>query len=341
MKSFAPAGHRTNVPPKTSHSGGRALAGTLLLGLLLFPSQAYLEAQPTLRVDAEYVRVPVTVLDEQGRTILGLTANDFRLYDEGVERPIRNFLLDESPINVVFLLDVSGSVQDELNDIRNATIRFAQAFGPDDRMALVSFSDETRLMQDWTGSLRDLRRSLRRLEQGYRTALYDALLDTAAEMLARIDGKRVIIMLTDGIDNESQASYDELMTKLTRLGVVLYIVSRTRLVQSKVAESERVEFLDRVMRNVLRDDTSFVDVYFREREASMNHLAEVNAGRVLYPEKLRDLGQSYVQIAQELKGQYLLTFAPPTDSPGEFREIRVVCLRDIGQIYHRRLYRTP
>jgi Ca-activated chloride channel homolog len=341
VKSFAPAELRTDVPPETSLSGGRALAGTLLLGLVLFSSQAYLEAQPSLRVDAEYVRVPVTVLDEQGRTILDLTANDFRLYDEGVERPIRNFLLDESPINVVFLLDVSGSVQDEFDEIRNATIRFAQAFGPDDRMALVSFSDETRLMQDWTGSLRDLRRSLRRLEQGYRTAVYDALLETAADMLARVDGKRVVIMLTDGIDNESQASYDETMTKLTRLGVVLYIVSRTRLVQSKVAESERVEFLDRVMRNVLRDDTSFVDVYFREREASMNHLAEVNAGRVLYPERLRDLGRSYVQIAQELKGQYLLTFAPPTDSPGEFREIRVVCRRDIGQIYHRRLYRAP
>lgn len=318
----------------------RLFAG-LLPALLWVALHLDLEAQPTLRVDAEYVRVPVTVLDAQGRTILGLTADDFRLYDEGIERPIRNFLLDQSPINVVFLLDVSGSIQDELTEIRKATLRFAQAFGPEDRFALVSFSDQTRIVQDWTGRLRDLRRGVRRLRDGYRTALYDALLDTAADMLAPIEGKRVIILLTDGLDNESRASYDQVMTRMTRLGVVLYIVSRTRLVQSKVAQNERVEFLERVMRNVLRDDTSFVDIFFREKEASMNHLAEVNAGRVLYPEKLQALEQNYAQIAQELKGQYLLTFLPPTDSPGEFREIRVVCLRDVGEIYHRRLYRAP
>ena len=132
------------------------------------------------------------------------------------------------------------------------------------------------------------------------------------------------------------------MNELTRLNVSLYIVSRSRLVQARVEQNDRVEFLDRVMKNVLNDDEDFVGIYFKEKEVALNRLAEVNGGRVFYPEKLEQLGQTYVRIAEELKIQYLLTFLPPKDaSTGPaFRRIRVECLKDVGQIYNRELYRA-
>ncbi|MFZ0426730.1 MAG: VWA domain-containing protein [Acidobacteriota bacterium] len=315
-----------------------------LLGVLpvLFLIGSLLQAQSDIRVDAAYIKVPVTVLDQNGRGVVGLRASDFRVFDEGEERPIANFILDQEQVNVVFLLDTSGSVKEELDQIRYATLRFAQHFSHDDRISVVSFSDEITTLQDWTNNLGHLRKSLHKLKAGYKTALYDALITTARQKLSRVSGRRVIILLTDGLDNWSDSTYDEAMNEMTRLNVVLYIVSRSRLVRTKVEQSERVEFLDRVMKNVLDDDVSFVDIYFKEKEVALNHLAEVNAGRVFYPDKLAALGQTYVRIAEELKMQYLLTFSPAAaDATGPaFRRIRVQCLRDVGQVFNRKLYRA-
>lgn len=298
--------------------------------------------QVDIQVNAGYVKVPVTVLDENGRGILGMRADDFRLFDEGEPRPISNFILDQAQAHVVFLLDTSGSVKEELDQIRYATLRFAQHFSRDDRLAVVAFAGGLTTIQDWTNNIGRLRKSLRKLKSGYKTALYDALVTTARERLSKVDGRRVIILLTDGLDNWSESSYEDAMDELTRRNVVLYIVSRSRLVKSRVAENDRVEFLDRVMKNVLRDDADFVDIYFKEKEVALNRLAEVNGGRVFYPAKLQQLGQTYVRIAEELKIQYLLTFLPPPDAATgpQFRTIRVDCLRDVGQIYNRELYRA-
>ncbi len=309
---------------------------------ILVASVSFLSAQTNIRVDASYIKVPVTVLDKNGRGILGMRASDFRLYDEGEERPITNFILDQERVNVVFLLDTSGSVKEELDQIRWATLRFAQHFSEDDRIAVVSFADDIKTLQDWTNNIGHLRKSLRKLETGYKTALYDALVQTARKKLAEVTGRRVIILLTDGLDNWSETTYETAMNELTRLNVVLYIVSRSRMVQSKVEQSDRVEFLDRVMKNVLDDDANFVDIYFKEKEIALNQLAEVNAGQVFYPKELAALGQTYVRIAEELKIQYLMTFLPPSDaSTGPaFRKIKVECLRDVGHIYNRQLYRA-
>lgn len=307
----------------------------LTLSLLL------LQQPPTYRVDAQFVKVPVTVLDTEGKALLGLEKSDFRLFDEGESRPIENFVLDKSPVHVLFLLDASRSVQDEIQEIRWATLRFAQTFDRDDRIAVIGFSDTIEVLQDWTDDLDDVRKSLKKLKPGYRTALYDALSATTKERLQKLPGKKVIILLTDGLDNESNTSFREVMNQLIATNTVLYIVSRTKLIRDQVAEDDRVEFLNRVMKNVLKEEGSFVDAYFKVKETSMKQLAGANGGRVFFPDKLPALGQSYLQIARELKSQYVLTFRAPENAEKKFRRIRVECLRDVGQVYYREIYLAP
>ena len=115
-------------------------------------------------------------------------------------------------------------------------------------------------------------------------------------------------------------------------------MSRTRLVQPKVETSERVDFLNQVMKNVLREEADFIELYFREKETSLSHLAEATGGRVFFPEKLEDLRSSYMQVAEELKSQYVLTFRPPALSDKTFRTIKVICSQTVGKIYHRKKY---
>ncbi|MEE8583605.1 MAG: VWA domain-containing protein [Acidobacteriota bacterium] len=313
------------------------------LFLLFFHSligQGLLAQQPppTFRIKADFIKVPVTVFDHKGKLINTLTRDDFRLLDEGRERPIENFVLDKAPVHVVLLLDVSGSVREEIKEIKQAAIRFASAFESEDRIAIISFADKIEVLQPWTNRQKRIRKSLKKLKPGYRTALWDALMQTSSKMLEQASGRKVIILLTDGLDNESYANYDDVIENLVSSGISLYIVSRTRLVLPKVAESSRVRFLNRVMKQVLKEDKNFVDVYFREKETSMNHLAESTGGRVFFPERLVELRSSYAQVARELKNQYVLTFAPPSASDKRFRRIEVICSEATGRIFHRLQY---
>ena len=100
-------------------------------------------------------------------------------------------------------------------------------------------------------------------------------------------GRRVIILLTDGLDNESRSVYEELLPRLIASDITLYIVSRTRLVMPRVRETVRVQFLSQVMKNFLRDggeDGDYVEVYFRQKEAAMKNLAESTGGRGALPQ---------------------------------------------------------
>lgn len=309
---------------------------TLLLTLLLLQGPS--PQAPSFRVAANYVKVPVTVFDEKGKLLDDLDRTDFEVLDDGEPTPIINFVRDLAPINVLLLLDSSGSLKDELEEIKQAALLFAQSFTRDDRISIISFSDETVLLTPWTNRLRKLRKGLNKLKKGYRTAIYDALGQTIEIHLNEVKGRRVIILLTDGLDNESVTPYDQILGRLIESQITLYIVSRTRLVNDKVRDSERVHFLNQVMRNVLQDDGDFVDDYFRKKEAAMVNLAEATAGRALFPEVLAELGNTYAQVASELKHQYLLTFLPPESSTKKFRSIHVTCHLPAGRVYSRKQY---
>ena len=295
----------------------------LLLTLLLL--QAPAQQAASFRVAANYVKVPVTVFDEKGKLLDDLDRENFEVLDDGEPTRIINFVRDLAPINVLLLLDSSGSLKDELEEIKQAALRFAQSFTRDDQISIISFSDETVLLTPWTNRLGRLRKGLKKLKKGYRTAIYDALGQTIESHLNEVKGRRVIILLTDGLDNESVTPYDQILGRLIESQITLYIVSRTRLVDDKVRDSERVHFLNQVMRNVLQEDGDFVDDYFKKKETAMVNLAESTGGRALFPEVLAELGNTYSQVASELKHQYLLTFLPPESSAKKFRSIQVTC----------------
>ncbi len=292
----------------------------------------------SFRVSANFVKVPVSVFDLQGGLISDLSRADFVLRDEGLETPIQNFMIDRAPVHVLLLLDASGSLRDELDEIRKASLQFAGSFSKEDRISLISFSDRVEVLQEWTNKFGRIKKSLKRLKRGYRTALYDALLQAVQDQFNGVSGRRVIILFTDGLDNESMSPYEKLGPALNQADIMLYIVSRTRLVQPMVRGNARVEFMNRVMKQLLNDDGDFVDSYFRRKEAAMSHLAESTGGRVLFPKILEELEDSYRQVAQELKLQYVLTFQSPLESSKFFREISLECQREVGRIHYRKQY---
>lgn len=314
------------------------LLAAILAFFTLFTPAFGQASQPRFRVEASFIKVPVTVVDSRGRPIQDLGPRNFRVYDEGEERLIDNFVLDKNPVNVVVLLDMSGSVHEEIDEIKDAAVSFAKAFDKEDRIAVMTFAEKPALLQDWTNDPRKVTKSLKKAKPGYRTALYDALQEVGRSRFRSVAGKQVIIVLTDGVDNESQIGYDAILKQFLQSDVALYIVSRTRLIIPGVRRQARVAFLNQVMKNILDDDVDFVDLYFREKETAMEHLSESTGGRVLYPLKLAELRDSYAEVARELKSQYLLTFRPPPQSEKKFRSIRVACSDPMAVVHYREQY---
>jgi len=315
------------------------ILAALLVVAFALPTPGFAQvSSPRFRVEASFIKVPVTVADGRGRPIQDLGPRNFKIFDEGEERPIDNFVLDKNPVNVVVLLDMSGSVREEIDEIKEAAASFSRAFDKEDRIAVMTFADKLDQLQDWTNDPAKVRKSIKKAKPGYRTALYDALQEVGRNRFRSVTGKKVIIVLTDCVDNESQTGYDTVLRQFLQSDVVLYIVSRTRLILPEVQRQARVEFLNQVMKNVLKDDEDFVELYFREKETAMEHLSESTGGRVLYPLKLADLRDSYAEIARELKSQYLLTFRPPPQSDKRFRNIRVACSDPMAVVHHREQY---
>ena len=93
--------------------------------------------------------------------------------------------------------------------------------------------------------------------------------------------------------------------------ISLYIVSRTRLVQPKIEQSERVDFLNQVMKNVLHEEKDFIDLYFREKEISLSQLAEATGGRVFFPEKLEDLKRQLHESGRRTQEPVCLNLSAP------------------------------
>ena len=141
---------------------------------------------PSFRVRANFIRVPVTVFGPTGKLLTHLDREHFSLLDENSPRAIENFVLDQDRIHVALLLDVSGSIRSELKEIAKAALDFARSFQRNDRISVITFSDRVQVLQDWTSSLRAVRRALRKLEPGYRTAMYDALWTTTNRQLSRV-----------------------------------------------------------------------------------------------------------------------------------------------------------
>lgn len=296
---------------------------------------------PSFRVRADFIRVPVTVFGPSGKLLTHLEREHFSLLDENTPRAIENFVRDQDPIHVALLLDVSGSIRSELKQIARAALDFARSFQKNDRFSVITFSDRVQVLRDWTSSLRAVRRALRKLEPGYRTAMYDALWTTTNRQLSRVSGKKAIILLTDGLDNESGQSHQQIVRRLIASNVALYIIGRTRLIRDEVGRSNRVEFLNRVMSELVNPEEDFVEAYFEQKERAMLHLAEATGGRALFPERLEELTDRYLELARELKSQYVLTFRPPLRSDHRFRSIRVQCSEPTGKILHRRQYYWP
>ena len=312
QETFAQSG-RQKEGTQTSAEGGTAV-----------------DEDELIRVRTEEILVPVSVRDQAtGLPVNGLGADRFLVYDNGVRQEINSFNRQRVPVNIVLLLDASGSVFSRMRFIREAAKGFLQGLLKEDKVCVMQFADEVELLQDWTGGAetQQLFKSLEwRYHPGEATTFYDGLYLAAQEQLKRVEGRKIVILLTDGIDTATKrrASFADALNAVRRAEASVYVISLTESLRAAVQQRDR-GWVGKVFGGydpkLLARYRNLID----EAEKSLTKIAAQTGGRIFLPVKEEDLKPAYESIAEELRTQYIITFVPKKRAAsGEYRTIRVL-----------------
>ena len=292
----------------------------------------------TFAVAVNLIKVPVSVFNEKGAPLPDLHAGDFRIYEDGVPQEVRNCGIDRAPVSLVLVIDTSATVEKELKKIKQAAREFVSALAPEDRIAVIAFSDEAVRVLDWTPNGRAVHKVLRELESGVRTALYDAMFMAADELLRGIEGRKAVILLTDGLNNQSRVSFERAAKAIVQSQASCYVVSKTAMVRKDAMKQRRVVWLNSVYRRMF-GDSNYIEEFFKKREAEMIELAERTGGRCLFPADYDQIGSAYGEIARELKSKYYLTYVSNQQMAADsYHRITVEYLPPAGRLVYRQGY---
>ena len=183
------------------------------------------EQQPTFKFGTMLITVPVVVTDRYGRFVTGLNRNDFSVYEDGASQKIETFSSMESPFSVALLIDTSRSTQNKLAAIRKAALAFIKQLQPRDRVMIVTFDEKVRFVSEFTNDPAELERAVKSLKSSYLTSLYDSIYLTINEKMSRVQGRKAIVILTDGVDTASkQATFESSLGLVASTGIISYTI---------------------------------------------------------------------------------------------------------------------
>lgn len=294
-----------------------------------------------IRIDTNLVTVPVSVLDRQGRFISDLSREQFKVFENGVEQKIAYFEPTEKPFTVALLLDTSGSTFFDLWEIKEAAINFAKQLRPQDRVLVVTFDRLVMLLTEATNDLKVVTEVIERNAiTGFSTRLYDAIDLIIKARLNKIEGRKAIVLFTDGVDTASyQATYKSTLHKVEELDTLIYPIQydTTDFVDAQTRTNTTIEtttirsrhFPTRTSSRVTYGTpkasgpgTSIDD--YKLADQFLHQLATKSGGRLYAANDRTQLSDAFFKIAEELRHQYSLGYYPQTTlNSGERREIKV------------------
>ena len=246
-------------------------------------------------VEVQIVELFATVIDRGGRPVQNLAREDFQVVEDGQPQEIKRFEQVKSlPVHVGVLLDTSASMETDLEEAREAALRFfQQAVTPKDRAAVVTFNDRPTLAVKFTNDLGALAGGLAGVKAERGTALYDSVV-FALYYLNGIRGQRALLVISDGKDENSRFGFDEALDFSRRAGVAIYPVG---------LGFERTD---------------------RDAKKHLTRLAEETGGRSFFIETVDELDAVYRQLQEELRSRYLIAYQSTNTAPSEkFRTVEL------------------
>ena len=313
----------------------------LLLGLFSGQPQESSQTQQDegfrIGVAVNQVFLSVNARSVAGGFVSGLIQEDLQVYENGVKQEILNFYSEGVPVNVVLLIDISGSTREAQGEIQRAALGFASSLSDEDRVAIITFNDAPRLILNWTNDIEKVELALGSIYAKGSTVFNDALYVTFDDLLAKVEGKKAVIALTDGIDTNSMVEPEDTMNLAIRSEAMVYVVSKLEeywagAIAARIAFQSRGQLVPRVLK----------DPFILSAKRFLERLAQQTGGTVLDTTVFGSLGDVYRQVAEELKNQYYISYIPSNIlKDGKWRDIEVRARRSGVVVSTRPGYYAP
>jgi len=305
-----------------------------------------------IKVDTNLVTMPVSVLDREGRFIGGLQQRDFKLFENGAEQKIDYFQSVETPFTVILMIDVSPSTQWQIEDIQRAAEAFINQLRPMDKVLVLSFDERVHILSNVTNDRYQLRNAIERAQFGDGTSLYEAVDHVLAQQLGQIQGRKAVVLFTDGVDTTSRsASYQTTVRDAEESDALFYPIRYDTSRDMNPGggyggggnyppiRRQRGVSWDDILGSIItggnlppvyggrrgrRGNGSSQEEYATGKQY-LETLAQNSGGREFEADSLNNLDAAFSGIAEELRRQYSIGYYP--DKVGQKGERRSISIR--------------
>ena len=261
------------------------------------PAPAAAPQQFAISREVNLVVLPVTVRNRQGQFVTGLTASDFRVYEDGRPQTIANFQSEDAPVTVGLLVDHSGSMAGRRREVIDGAVAFVEESNPEDEEFILNFADKVvfGLAADvrFTGNPQELKAALSAPYASGRTALNDAVVAALQHLNSPRADKKVIVLISDGGDNASHYTFAQALSAAQAANVVIYTVA------------------------LLDEDSA------DQNPKALRMLAKETGGLAYFPSTPADVVRVCRQIAADIRHQYTIAYSPAGERRNEYRKIRL------------------
>jgi Ca-activated chloride channel family protein len=310
-----------------------------------------------IKVDTNLVTMPVSVLDREGRFIGGLQQRDFKLFENGAEQKIDYFQSVETPFTVILMIDVSPSTQWQIEDIQRAAEAFINQLRPMDKIMVLSFDERVHILSNVTNDRYQLRNAIERAQFGDGTSLYEAVDHVLAQQLGQIQGRKAVVLFTDGVDTTSRsANYQSTVRDAEESDALFYPirydtsrdmnpgggyggggggryppVQRQRgvtwndILGSIITGGNMPPVYGGGGRRGRRGSAGSSQEEYATGKQYLETLAQNSGGREFEADSLNNLDTAFSGIAEELRRQYSIGYYP--DKVGQKGERRSISIR--------------
>jgi Ca-activated chloride channel family protein len=264
------------------------------------------------------VALHVTVADTRGEFVSDLKSGNFRVFENKIEQKISLFSRDDIPVTMGLVVDNSASMRSKRAQVNAAAMTFVRTSNPQDEAFVVNFNDEYYLDTDgdFTSDQKNLNDALAHIDTRGSTALYDALIGSLDHLKKGHKDKRVLLVVTDGVDNASRESFEETIKVAEQSNAAIYTIG---------------VFSDEDRRTEKSD--------VRKARKDLKALADATGGSAFFPDTLEQVTPICEQVAKEIRNQYTLGYYPTNAAKdGSFREVKVEVIPPSG--YDRLSVRT-
>jgi Ca-activated chloride channel family protein len=254
-----------------------------------------------IKVNVEMTLVNLTVTDPLDRLVTGLEKEHFRVYEDGIEQEVVTLSSEDVPVSIGLVFDMSGSMSDKVEKAREAAVQFMRTANPLDQFFLVSFNDRAELTSGFTSSVDELQNRMMFTASKGRTALLDAIYLGLSQMRGAHNGKRALLIISDGGDNHSRYNESDIKNYLKEADCQLYAIGIFDPIGIRSKTPEELE-----------------------GPSLLSEMTEMTGGRVFPVGNIGELPDIAAKIGMELRNQYVLGYKSSNPQHnGSWRKIKV------------------